>query len=124
MCRTLMNIAGVIKQKHDIAYSFSDGRTVHLSDLTHTETMELVTYLRQLTGQSANPCDKMRRRILSIAHEMHWELPDGRVDMERLNNWLLKYSAPKKALDGLSYNELTQLVSQMDNVLRDFLKGI
>jgi hypothetical protein len=124
MVRVLLTKAGIMKQKNDIAFSFSDGRSTHLADLTHPETVELVKYLRDLTGQQANPSDLMRRKILSAAHEMHWELPDGRIDIQRLNNWLVKYSAQKKRLDEFSHTELVQLVSQFENVLRDFLKGI
>lgn len=124
MVRVLMTKAGILKQKADIADSFSEGRTLHLSDLTHDETVELVAYLRKLTGQSANPSDKMSRKILSIAHELDWEQIDGRVDMERLNNWLVKSTAQKKPLDKLSHSELTQVVSQIEIVYKKFLKAI
>lgn len=124
MVRILINKAGLGKQKEDLVWSFSSERTVHLSELDQKETEEIVKYLRGLTGQIDNPSDKMRRKILSFAHELHWELPDGRVDMSRLNNWLLKYSPSKKPLDVLSSSELVVVVSQLESVYKDFLKGI
>jgi len=124
MVRILIGKAKLEKQKEDLVWSFSDERTIHLSELTQAETESIVAYLRNLTGQTANPSDKMRRKILSIAHELQWELIDGRVNMERLNSWLIKSTPQKKPLDELSYQELAQVVSQIEIVYKKFLKGI
>jgi len=124
MIRALLNKAGLTAQKEDIVASFSDERTVHITDLTQKEAQEIVKYLNTYLGQEGNPSDKMRRKILSHAHEMHWELLDGRVDMVRVNNWCIRFSGKNKPLDQFKYSELPTLVSQFELVYTDYLKGI
>jgi hypothetical protein len=124
MVRALMAKAGLMEHKEDMAFDYSNGRTAHLSELTHPETMQLVKYLNAYLGLNGNPADKMRRKILSHAHEMHWELYDGRVDMERVNNWCIRFSGLNKPLDEFKYAELPALVTQFEMVYTAFLKGI
>ncbi|MDO3641958.1 hypothetical protein [Mucilaginibacter sp. L3T2-6] len=125
MVRGLLAKAGLTQHKEDMVYDYTNGRTEHLSEMTHDETQALVKYLNSFLGQTGNPAEKMRRKILSMAHEMHWELPGTtRVDMKRVNNWCIRFSGQNKPLDAFKYSELPALVSQFEIVYRDFLKGI
>lgn len=125
MVRALLAKADLTEQKQDLAYSFSDGRTEHLSDMDYTETQALVKYLQMFLGQPDNDRDKMCRKILSMAHEMHWEIPGSkRIDIARVNNWCVRFSGLNKPLDQFKYSELPALVTQFTLVYTGFLKGI
>jgi hypothetical protein len=120
----LLREGGLTVFKEDLAFDYSDGRTEHLSGLLPPETSKLIKYLQNYAGLDGDRADKMKRKILSIAHEMHWELANGRVDMERVNNWCMCYSGQNKPLDAFKYVELPQLVTQFEMVYMAFLKGI
>lgn len=123
LCRGLLSKAGLSKYKEDIVYDYSNGRTEHLTEMDYNETMALVKYLQSVSGDD-NPADRMRRKILSMAHEMHWEHKGGRIDMGRVNNWCVLFSGKKKPLNAFKLSELPALVTQFEIVYRDFLKGI
>ena len=125
LVRALLHKAGLTEQKEDLAFSFSDGRTEHLSDMDYTQTQAMVKYLNNYLGQDGNPADKMRRKILSIAHELNWELPGShRIDIARVNNWCIAHTGAKKPLDGLSLSELNKAVTGITNYYMQYLKGI
>lgn len=117
--RGLLSKAGLSEQKDEIVYEYTDGRTTHLTDMNQTETAALI---KALSGKSKK--DAMVGKILSMAHEMGWELPDGKVDMKRINAWCEKYTKQKKALDQIPVNELPAVVTVFEKVYMSFLKGI
>ena len=110
--------------KQEIIYTYSDGRVTSAADLRDDEASALIGYLVNASGLPQDGIFKMKNKILSMAHEMHWELTDGSVDMERVNNWCIKFSGQNKPLDGFKYSELPALVSQFEMVYKDFLKRI
>lgn len=124
LTRSLLAKAGLMKYKEDIVFDYSNGRTESLTEMNYEETKALVKYLRNESGQLDNPADRMRRKILSMAHEMHWEHKGGRIDMDRVNNWCVRFSGQNKPLNAFKLSELPALVSQFEIVYRDFLKGI
>lgn len=126
----LLNAAGLKDEKESIVDSFSGGRTVHVGELSKGEAMALIGHLKSLDS-TAQRADKMRNKILSMAHEMGWEkevdnrqLAKGKkpIDMQRVNNWCVKYGYLHKRLDAYNYNELPRLVTQMEGVYKDHLK--
>src|SRR3546814_3715417 len=108
--RGLMHKAGVTAHKDDITISFSGGRTNSLSELTYKETSDLIDYLKGDLNIPQSPASRMRRKILSMAHEMGWERPDGSVDMDRINAWCVKYGGKHKHMDQYSKEELPKMV--------------
>ncbi|UOE48006.1 hypothetical protein MTO98_26705 [Mucilaginibacter sp. SMC90] len=123
--RTLLAKAGIKEEykKEATVESFTDGRTVSLTEMDYPETQALFEHLENLVGQPPSEADKMKRKILSLAHEMHWELPGTvKVDMKRVNEWCeSKFSAP---LDNLYYLDLVKAVSAFNQVYLKYLKGI
>jgi len=67
---------------------------------------------------------RMVRKMLSMAHEMLWETPEGKADMERINAWCEKYTEQHKKLDDLKTDELPAVVTTFTKVYKSFLKGI
>ncbi|WP_121812770.1 hypothetical protein [Mucilaginibacter kameinonensis] len=122
--RTLLAKAGLTEEnKKDLVFSFSDGQTDSLTAMGYEDTQLLFAHLEQLVGQPPSEADKMKRKIISLAHEMHWEKPGTtKVDMKRVNDWCESmFSAP---LDGLFYLDLVKAVSAFNQVYTKYLKGI
>jgi hypothetical protein len=121
--RFLLKKSGLLDQKDEVIQAISDGRTTHMRDLTTAETSSLIDLL---SGGDDNPKvkDQMIRKMLSTAHAMGWELPDGKVDLARLNAWCEKYTPSKKPLDKIPYKELPGVVTVFDKVYLSFLKGL
>lgn len=97
--------------------------------MMNNEVIELINYMRTLTGidDKKKRADKMRKKIISMAHECGWHtLINGKwiIDMNRLNAWMLKSSYLHKRLDEYNYKELPLLVTQFEQVYKSFLNKV
>lgn len=109
----LINNCGIGKDiKKDLVLQFSNDRTDSSKFLSYQECDQLIKYLRQV-----DPADKMRKKILSICHEMSWENKDGTINIYRLNGFLQKSGVIKKPLNKLSVKELPLVVTQFEQML-------
>lgn len=118
----LLSATALTPQKASLVLSFSDGRCESSKELTDVEANNLIGYLKNQKNLKADADNKMRRKIISMAHEMHWHLSGTQtIDMERLNHWCEKYSYLKKPLMGYSSDQLPTLVSQFQKVYKDYL---
>lgn len=115
----LLNQHGLTEQREEIAWEVSGGRTSKLSELSYTETNTLI---KRLQGGSAR--DRMIGKILSMAHEMGWEIEGGKVDMARINAWCQKYSPKHSSLDKISDSDLPAVVTAFEKVHVSFLKSL
>lgn len=120
---------GMMDSKKDLAFTYSNGRTDSTSELTEFECDQLLRDLRrnlplpkkvQKGDSNQDPADKMRKKILSICHEMGWENLDGSIDWKVLNGWLKKYGYLHLPLNAYELDELPQLVTQFENLLKSF----
>ena len=120
--------AGNTLTKEEQVLSFTDGRTASLRELSDTELKALVQQLNSLReGKQQQPAQRMRRHIIAMAHEMRWEVEGGKVDMQRLNNWVAKYGylhATKHSLNQYTAKQLPKLVSQFRSVYKSYLSAI
>lgn len=116
-----MHIVG--DDKEVMILGFTGGRSSSRSDLTFLEAKKLIQHLKQ-TDPNEPAADKMRKKIISLAHEMHWKLPSGKADMKRIDEWAKKYGYKHKSLDNYSYKELPTLVSQFENMYKGFLNKL
>ncbi len=112
---------------------FSNNRTNRTSQLGVLECDALIRHLATGLGQRVaaptseqeDESDRMRRKILSLAHEMRWELPGtSKVDMARVNAWCQGFGFKKFHLNQYSHAELTKLVSQFKIVYSKYLKEL
>jgi hypothetical protein len=126
----LLAEAGLTNEKATLADEFSNGRTSRTSELYTTECDALIRHLAAALGQRVlaptpeqeEQSDRMRRKILSLAHEMRWHLPGtSKVDMARVNAWCDTYGYKKFHLNQYTHAELTKLVSQFKIVYRKYL---
>ncbi|MCE9538711.1 MAG: hypothetical protein K8R85_05790, partial [Bacteroidetes bacterium] len=104
------------------------------SKMQVSECQNLINHLEAATrnitpaipkGQgTGNKADKMRKKILSICHEMNWTNEKGKINWKMLNDYLLKYGYLHKALNDYKETELPTLVSQFEALLKHFYKKI
>jgi hypothetical protein len=115
-----------------LVHQFTNGRSSSAADLSYTEADDIIKALEGMAANTGSPKDiavKMRRRIISLAHEMGWELPSagkGRpsADMLRLYNWVLKFGYLHKDFNAYTVNELPKLVTQFEEVYKHYLSKV
>ena len=125
--------------KEDIVSEVSKGRTTSVAALLFAEADSLIKGLQKETSfkkevNKADPCHKMRGKILSHAHELGWHKKDSngnmirdpttnkpKIDFDRVNEWCTKYGYLKKKLDKYTYAELPKMVGQFKKVYEDYL---
>lgn len=92
------------------------GRTESSSKMYKIEMSILLDHLKELNADetSTDTADRLRKKIISMAHEMNWELVGGRADMDRINNWCIKYGKYHRPLNDHSVVELGILISQFE----------
>jgi len=117
------------KQKSNLVLSFTKGRTEHSSEMTEGEAGELIKYLqgieRQAKASHAQRADDMRKKIISMAHEIGWEIPGtNKIDIQRIDRWAQKYGYLHKSFNSYTYQELPKLVSQFEQLYYSNLKTI
>lgn len=111
--------------KRDLVKVYSDGRAESCKELDAIESAKLLHDLQALANQTpwAVAADRMRKKILYMAHGMNWEVEGSqKVDMARVNAWCNKYAG--KPLDAFKYEELPAVVSQFEMVYKSYLKTL
>ena len=100
----------LMPQKAAMVNGISCGRVESTRDLTNDEADALINHLKAL-----EPGHKMRRKIIRLAHEMHWHLPGTKkINMERINGWCQQFGYLHKALNEYTNDELPKLVTQFE----------
>jgi hypothetical protein len=113
-----------IKQKidrHDLIHDFTKGRTQSLTDLSMGELNELIT---QLGAQKDDPCDRMRKKIISMLKYQGYQLPSGKADMVRIYAFILKYGYLHKHLNEYSEEDLPKLVYQAETMKKKYIANL
>lgn len=114
----------------DLAYQFSNSRTTSSRELTTSEFQSLLNHLTAIkagytnkqvkpTEQTQSIDNKMRRKILSICHEMNWK-ENNQLDWKRINAFILKSGYLHKALNSYTEAELPTLVTQFETLLKSY----
>jgi len=130
----LLNQSGLMEHRKDVVYSFTNGRTESTKELEQKEYKALIDYLKVVKENTTEKDDfmkgeHMRKRIFSMCHQYGWTAFDATkrkhtVDVDKLNGWMQKYSYLHKSINQYKYNELPQLVTQFETVLKTFLESI
>ncbi|MFD2961348.1 MULTISPECIES: hypothetical protein [Olivibacter] len=122
--RGLLAKAGLLDMKDEIVFNFTNGRTQSLKEMTYHETNALISSLTGKLNPDLQKRNKMIAKIFSLAHEMHWELPNGNVDIAHIDSFCLTKTKHKKKLSKFTTDELPELVTVLERVHYSFLKGI
>jgi hypothetical protein len=120
--------------KKALVRAYSHQRTESSRELTMAEAEALIAHLAITESQllptkrtqtfTVLPGDAQRKKIISLAHEMRWKLPDGRADMARINDWCRQKSYLKKGLNAYTEPELPKLVSQFEIVYQSYIDSL
>lgn len=110
--------------KEELVYTHTDGRTTSIKDLYKHEAIAIIQSLTSGVTTPKSPAAKMRRKILSMAHELGWKLSDGRINMDKVNKWCCTYGYLKKNLDLYLESELPPLVTQFEGAYVHHLKNV
>ncbi len=115
-------------ERSDIISQFTNGRKSGLSQLTHFEYAEFIRWLNRTYQSEAkpapdDPCQTMRRKIIAIFRKMNYT-NNEKADMQRIEEWCLKYGKFKKKLNEHNYQELTELVTQAEFVQKSYILGL
>lgn len=127
--------SGYKGDRHDLIMDFTKDQKSGLSDLTPSEYLHFILWLNQSfeslintekkeVDPIAEKCNKMRRKIIAIFHKMDYRLPGGKIDMEHVNEWCIKYGHKHVQLNDYKYNELTKLLTQAENYYKTHIAGI
>jgi hypothetical protein len=111
--------------KADLVYEATKGRTTSSALLSEGECKHLIEWLNTKKTQARinqdDVSNTMRRKILSICHEMQWhDAETNEIDWGGLNNWLLKYGYLHKLLHEYTAQELPKLITQFEELLRHY----
>lgn len=60
----------------------------------------------------------MRRKFFAYCHKLNWTTEPGKLDYPRITAWLNKYGHLKKDINYYTYEELPQLLTQIENLWR------
>lgn len=122
----LLNKTKLAGQKAALVSSFSNEHTESAKELLFEEASALLRYLEgQLpSSDKTSSANQMRRKIISTFHKMQWEKPDGKIDIERVNEWCRTKSYLKKELQAYTSEELPKLVSQAYLFYKYFLNQV
>ena len=110
---TLISKLGISpEQKKTMVSGFTGGRSTSTRDLLKSEAVGLISHLKSLDPDEKK-AERMRRKIISLAHELHWHKSGTTsIDMLKVDGWCKKYSYLKKALNSYTLQELPKLVTQ------------
>jgi hypothetical protein len=115
------------EQKEELVFQYTNERTTSSSKMLITECQSLINHLNSIkkgftakpNAWKETPANTMRRKILSICHEMKWTI-SGKVDYAALDVWLLKFGKFHKKLNDLTAEELPAQVTQFEELLKKY----
>lgn len=112
--------------KHELVYQFSDGRTESSRQLYDDECRQLIHFLQSKINASPNQvkADRMRKKIISFFIKQGYTLESGKVDMNRVYAWVLKYGYLHQPLNQYTHLQLPALVTQAEKAYNSFLDSI
>lgn len=122
----LLQELGLTDQRAELALQYSNKRTERTSQLYYSECAELIKDLEgsqeqeedvRFVDAEGEAAKNMRRKFFAICHELKWK-KNGKLDYDRINAWLLKYGYLHQKINDYEYDELPELISQIEKVLK------
>ena len=104
---------------------YTNGRSSSSKDMYWHEAKQL---LDKLTGNNSEACIRQRRKLIGMAHTMGWEIANvadpmkPKADMNRINNWCVKFGLGHKPLNDYNEKELPKLLTQFEAVLKSHIQ--
>lgn len=119
----LLTATGLVGQKESLVLSATKGRSQSRKDLSDFEARGLINFLQQEKNKMPDAANKMRRKIISLAYEMHWaKAGDWKAAVKSIDTFCLSPKGLfKKELQKHSYAELVQVVTQFEMMYKKYL---
>lgn len=122
---------GLTENRREIVYNFTDGKTDNSSDLSTKEIIQLINALDNYNDDENKPQKRQSKtinKLFALCYDYGWKNYDNSrkrfvVDVEALNNWLVKYGKYHKLLNEHSSYELGIVTSQFEKVVNNLLKS-
>lgn len=93
-----------------------------IKDLDLRELIRLNIEMKQII-YTINVCElRQKRKIIALFCQMEY-VKNKKADMQRINDWCIKYGQNHKDLNNTYGAQLTALVSQVEKVHTTFVKG-
>lgn len=130
MIHVLLSKMNMQDYKSGIVLEYTYSRTDSVKEMTLKEGVKMIGDMQNHLNKKINDTDERQRRyIIAMAHQMGWQLENGKIDKERLNAWIQKYGHQNvtdvhKTLNDYKKEDLNKLVSQFQKVLRSYLKSL
>jgi hypothetical protein len=132
----LGSIGWAEEQKRDIIATYTNGRSDRTKDMHFAEAKEMIEALAKLAGEIPSPQleherrrvseDKMRKKVISLAYQLGWTLPNGKLNYDRLNSFIASHPVTNrpecKTLNDHRYAELVLLISQFEMMVSKLIK--
>lgn len=113
----LLSQLNLMDAKKELVLKFSDGRVESSKELRMEEAKSLIQALSK-----HDPCDLMRRKVFALAYEANiiWGATpeDKKMNIIKLNRFLIDRGTVKKELNKLTYQELVYTVSQFQQIVK------
>jgi hypothetical protein len=125
---------GLKEEKENIVFSFTAGRTSHLSAMSDEELYSLLEKLSPNQSNNENLAwarfDKKNKQhlyLLSMCIQLGWSVYNANVgrnvaDLVRLGRWIKNFGAIKKPLLEQTRQELQKTVYQMEQMVTKHFK--
>lgn len=121
----LISKVGIDKEtKAEMVFKYTNGKHTSSADMTFSQREQMINDLQRIANQmpmsvAEQSANQQRRKLFALCHEIGWELPNGKVDEDRLEKWILKYghqNTKGKRLKDYTGKELPKLVTQFELV--------
>lgn len=112
-------------EKIEMVINVTEGRAQSSKDLTDKEFVILINKLQTELGAGEQPkwlqANKMRKKILSMCHELGLhQYGTTKIDMTSVDKLCREHTYLKKGLNAYSLSELPKLVSQFEVILKKY----
>jgi len=118
----LLTNLGLIDQKAEIVYNFTEGRTESTKELTIQEARQLITNLSEY-----DPKERIKAVIFSLAYKAGIIYgstdEDKKINTAKLNMFLRERGAVKKELNQMDYTELVKVHRQFEAIVKSNAKS-
>ena len=109
--------------KEEMVLEATNNRTSSIREMYTREAIGMIKALNGEKDDFEERKNRMRRKVLAIAHELGWEHADGKVDMTRVNEYCKTRGNAKKNFNWYNMKELQTLIIQFKQMRINYLSN-
>lgn len=109
--------------KADIVRRFTDQRESSSAKMYYNEMAQAILFLVRTTSSTRDSkVYRMQMKVLSLAHEIGWETPAGKVDSKHLDEWFVKYTPGHHKFNDCNAAELQAAITILEKISTEKFK--